>query len=171
MPVVLGGVERAQALAAFGLGRDRRVVDERVQLMTVEPALGLGNRIQCAGFVGEIDLDVVFGASLPRTILGEGMTRAGDHAPAGGRETFDCRVANSAARPRQEQRAARLMLLRRRHANSGMVLAWGVTDSLAHGYSRVLVQGSPGRSRLNSIRSCRRKGRSCQNSIDNGTMR
>ena len=44
LPDVERGVDRAEPLAAFGLGRDRGIVDQRVQLAVVEPLLDLGDR-------------------------------------------------------------------------------------------------------------------------------
>src|SRR5450631_2863742 len=57
--------------------------------------------------IGEVDLDVVLGTRLPRAILREWMARTGDDAPAGRGETLHRRVADAAARPGEEQRAAR----------------------------------------------------------------
>ena len=71
VPDVDRGIERAEPLAAVGLGRDRGVVDQRVQLVAVEPALDLLDRFQRVGLVGEIDLDVVLGAGVPRAVLRE----------------------------------------------------------------------------------------------------
>ncbi len=55
--------------------------------------------------VREIDLEVVFGTHLPRTVLREGVARAGDHAPARGREPLDGGVADAPARTREQHDA------------------------------------------------------------------
>ena len=59
------GVDRAEPLAAFGLGRDRGIVDQRVQLAVVEPPLDLGDRRIGVAGIGEIDLDVILRAPSP----------------------------------------------------------------------------------------------------------
>src|SRR5262249_20184682 len=72
------------------------------------------------GRIGEIDLDVILRSHLPRAILRERMARAGDDAPARGREALYRRVADAAACSGEEQRAARLVGLRARHEGEGL---------------------------------------------------
>ena len=50
-------IERAQPIAVLGLGRDCRVVDQRMQFLAIEPAPDLLDGVQRIGFIGEIDLD------------------------------------------------------------------------------------------------------------------
>src|SRR5581483_974659 len=109
------GVERAEPLAAFGLGRDRRVVDQRVQLVALDAPPDLLDRGYRVLLVGEIDLDVVLRSRLPGTVFRERMARAGDHAPARGRKPLDGGVADAAAGSGQEQGTARLVGLAARH--------------------------------------------------------
>jgi hypothetical protein len=108
-PYVGGCVERAESLAAVGLGRDSGIVVQRMQLVTIEPALDLGDRLGGIAFVSEVDLDVILRSGLPRAILRERMTRAGDHAPPGGRESLDGGVAYASACSGQKQRSSRLI--------------------------------------------------------------
>ena len=65
VPDVARGVDRAEPLAARRLRRDRGVVDQRVQL-AVQPPLDLGDRRVGVVRIGEIDLDVILRARLPR---------------------------------------------------------------------------------------------------------
>ena len=111
VPHIDGGVERGEPLAALGLGRDCGVVDQRMQLAIVQALLDLVDCRKRAIRIGEIDLDVVLRAHLPRAVLRKCMTRAGDDAPAGGREALDGEMADAAARPGQEQRTARLVVV------------------------------------------------------------
>src|SRR5262245_34509529 len=60
---------------------------------------------------------------LPRAVLGERMARAGDDAPAGGGKALHRRMADAAARPGEEQRAARLVRVRARHDGRGSPVA------------------------------------------------
>src|SRR6185312_8890669 len=122
--------------------------------------LDLGDRGERVRLIREVDLDVILGARLPWAIFGKRMAGAGDDAPTGGREALDRSVPDAAACSGEKQSAARLICLGTRHGRM-----------LAHGYRRVLFHGPAGSPRRNSMRSCRRKGRSCQNSITSGTMR
>jgi len=90
--------------------------------LAVQPIPDLSDGARRVVGIGEIDLDVVFGPCFPRAVLRKRMARAGDHAPAGGGEAFDRRMADPAARSREEQRAARLVCLRTGHAIPEMVL-------------------------------------------------
>jgi hypothetical protein len=45
LPDVARGADRGEARAGFGLGRDRGVVDQRVQFAIVEPLLDLVDRL------------------------------------------------------------------------------------------------------------------------------
>src|SRR5271167_2032506 len=125
----------------------------------VEPPLDLRDSGVGVVGIGEIDLDVIFGPRFPRTILREGMPRAGDDAPAGGGKPLDRGVADAAARPGEEERPAL------------PVVRWSLCLFRAHGYSRVLLHRACGPARRNVTRSCKRNGRSCQNSISTGTTR
>src|SRR5215471_7347245 len=80
-----------------------------MKLAASEPALDLCNRRERVRLVSEIDLDVILGTCLPRTFLGKGMARTGDDAPAGTGKTDHGRVSDAAARPGEQQRAARLI--------------------------------------------------------------
>src|ERR1039458_2001692 len=108
-PHVGGGTGRAEPLAAVALGRDRRIVHQRVQLVALDPPPDLLDGRKGVGFVRQIDLDVILGSGLPRAVLRERMARAGDHAPAGGREALDGGVADAAACSGEQQGAARLV--------------------------------------------------------------
>src|ERR1700694_1388744 len=86
-----------------------------MQLAVLEPLLDDGDCRQRVLRIGEVDLDVVFGARLPWAIFGERMARAGDYAPAGGREALDRGMADAAAGPGQQQGAAWVVVVGRRH--------------------------------------------------------
>jgi hypothetical protein len=73
-------------------------------------SLDLGDRARGVGVVGEVDLDVILRSHLPRAVLRKRMARAGDDAPAGGREADHGGMADAAAGAGQQQRAARLLL-------------------------------------------------------------
>ena len=87
---------------------------------------------------------------IPGAIFREGMARTGDHPPAGGRKPLHRRMADAARGAGEDQGLA--------FAVRGLVMA--------QGYRRVLVQLPSGSARRKTTRSCRRKGRSCQNSMD-----
>jgi hypothetical protein len=74
LPDIERGCQRAQPLAV-DFGRNPCVVDERVQL-AVQPALDLLNRAGGVVGIGQVDLDVVLGSSLPRTVLRKRVARA-----------------------------------------------------------------------------------------------
>src|SRR3954454_6063530 len=78
-----------------------------MQHAAFETVADVGDRAGGISGGGEVDLDVVLRARVPRTILRERMPRAGDHAPAGRGETDHGGMAYAAASPGQEQRAAR----------------------------------------------------------------
>ena len=73
LPIFQARAERGQPAAALALWRDRRIVDERAQpaLLRFQPQLHLGNGADDIVGIGEIDLDVVIGACLPRAVLGK----------------------------------------------------------------------------------------------------
>ena len=71
VPDLDGRLDRGQPLAALGLGRDRGVVDERVQFAVVEPLLDLVDRGERVGGIGEIDLDMILRSHLPRAVFRE----------------------------------------------------------------------------------------------------
>ena len=108
MPILARGFDRAEPLAAGGLGRDRGVVDQRMQF-AVEPPLGFGDRGLGIFRIGKVDLDVVLRSRLPRTVFRKRMARAGDDAPAGGGKALHGGVADAAAGAGQKERAARLV--------------------------------------------------------------
>ena len=70
-PGVDVGIDRAEPAAAFGLRRDRGVVDQRVQLAAFQPLADFRNRARGVGVVGEVDLDVILRARRPTGILPE----------------------------------------------------------------------------------------------------
>lgn len=107
IPDVDLGVDTAEPRAALRLRRDRRVVDEGVQLMLFELRADVVDGAQRIGRVGEIDLNVVLGVRHPTGILPEGMARAGDDAPARAGKADHGRMPDAAARAGQQQRAAR----------------------------------------------------------------
>ena len=96
VPIVLRSRDRVEPLATFGFRRYRRIVDKGVQL-AVETALDLGYRQVGTGEVGEVDLNVVFRASLPWTVFRKGVARAGDHAPTRRGEALDSGVSDASA--------------------------------------------------------------------------
>ena len=55
----------AEPRAAVGLRRDRGVVDQRVQLVVLQPLADFRNRARGVGVVGEVDLDVILRARRP----------------------------------------------------------------------------------------------------------
>src|SRR6266498_4123796 len=94
------------ASAAIGLGRDGGIVDQRMQLTVLEPALDLGDGDRGAVRIRQIDLDVILGTGFPGAFLREWVARAGDDPPAGAGESLHRRVADAAARAGQQQGAA-----------------------------------------------------------------
>src|ERR1700730_13166544 len=133
-----------------------------MQFAAFQPFADFRNRPRGVVMVGEVDLDVILRSGAPRTFLRKGMTRAGDDAPAGAGKADHGGMADAATGAGQKQRAP-----------------WGVggnrhgdlSDFQAQGYRRVLGQGWSGAARRNSMRSCRRNGRSCQNSNWAGATR
>ncbi|GCC47718.1 hypothetical protein chiPu_0032117 [Chiloscyllium punctatum] len=78
------GVHGAEPAAAHRLRRDRGVVDQRMQLVIVQPLPDLRDRAHGVVMAAEIDLDVIFRPGAPRANLRKRMPREGDDAPAGG---------------------------------------------------------------------------------------
>ena len=109
VPYVERGIDGGEALAGLRLRGDRRVVDERVELVVIEPPLDLCDRLARALGIGKIDLDVVLGSHLPWAVFWKRVARAGNHAPAGGGEALDGRMPNAAARSGKKERAALLI--------------------------------------------------------------
>src|SRR5581483_5568928 len=103
------GLDRGEPFAAGSLGRDRGIVNQRVQLAGLESALDLGNRRERAVAVAEVDLDVILRSRFPRAVFWERMPRAGDHVPTGGGKTLHRGVADAAAGAGEEQGTARLV--------------------------------------------------------------
>ena len=100
--------EQAIALvAARRLRRDRGVVDQRVQFVVIEPPANFRDRARGVGGTAEVDLDVILGARAPGADFRKGMPRAGDDAPARGREPDRGRMADAPAGAGQKQRAPR----------------------------------------------------------------
>ena len=144
---------------------------------------------------------MVLGPHLPGAVLREGMPRAGDHPPAGGREPLDGGMPDAAARSGEEHDRggrvdgigadghARILVLtvarnlsRSRRSVDGRAGMHSSTHALpragpadpAAAEAALRVQplpAQPSPSRVKTTRSCRRNGRSCQNSIDTGAMR
>ena len=61
----------AEPRAAFGLRRNRGVVDQRVQLAAFQPLADFRDRPRGVGMVGEVDLDVILRAGVPRAVFRE----------------------------------------------------------------------------------------------------
>src|ERR1051326_9574520 len=79
-----------------------------MELTALQPLLDLRNRYERVLLVREVDLDVIFGTRFPRTLLGKGMARTRDDAPARTGKTDHRGMPDAAARTGEEQRAARL---------------------------------------------------------------
>src|SRR5205085_5980387 len=101
------GIDRAEPLAAFGLRRNRGIVDERMQRAAFQPPADFGNRAGGVVMVSKVDLDVVLRPRVPRAVFRERMPRAGDDAPAGRRKADHGGVSDAAAGSGQKQRAPR----------------------------------------------------------------
>src|SRR4051812_10040847 len=93
-----------------------------MQLPVRQPALDFADGGLGAVEIGEVDLDVILRAHLPGAVLREWMARAGDYAPAGGREALHGGMADAAARSGEQERAARLVVVHHRHRGSQSVL-------------------------------------------------
>ncbi len=106
LPVLERGLDGAEPRAALALGRDGGVADQRVEapVLGLEPLPHLADGAQRVGRVGEIDLDVILRPHLPGAVLGEGVARAGDHAPARRGEALDGSVADAARGTGEDQR-------------------------------------------------------------------
>ena len=61
----------AEPRAACALRRNRGVVDQRMQRAALEPLADFADRARGVVVVGEVDLDVILGAGVPRAILRE----------------------------------------------------------------------------------------------------
>jgi hypothetical protein len=110
LPILNPRLDGAQPAAPLPLGGDRHIVDERIQLPPCARSRSfISAMARIVLSVAEIDLDVVLGACLPRAILGEGVARARDHPPAGGREALDRGVADAARGTGQDQGPALLI--------------------------------------------------------------
>ena len=135
LPDVDRGVDGGQALSSFGLGRDRCIVHERVELLGVEPLFDLGDRSKGPLRVREVDLNVVFRPHFPRAVLGKGVSRAGYDPPARCREPFHGGVADAAACPGQEESSARIVWLDHieRLTSAGRIGGLGVEPRFAPG--------------------------------------
>ena len=90
----------------FALRRNRGVVDQRMQRAALEPLADFADRARGVGVIGKIDLDVILGAGVPWAIFRERMPRAGEDAPAGGREADHGGMPDAAAGAGQKQRAS-----------------------------------------------------------------
>ncbi len=60
------GIDRAEPAAVRGFGRNRGVVDQRVQLAAFQPSADFRNRPRGVGMIGQIDLDVILRPGAPR---------------------------------------------------------------------------------------------------------
>src|SRR4051812_38964560 len=89
-----------------------------MQEAAFQPALDLRDGGERVVRVGQVELDMVFRPGLPRTLLGKGVPRARDDAPAGAGEALDGGVTNPPARSGEEQGATRLIALRSGHNGS-----------------------------------------------------
>jgi len=101
IPHVDRGLDRGQPLAAGRFRRDRRIVDQRMQLAVLERSLmtAIADNVSCGSARSTW---MWSSARFPRAVFRERMARAGDDAPAGGREALhrgmaDARLARSAA--------------------------------------------------------------------------
>ena len=117
------GIDRAEPFAPCGLRRDGGVVDECVQHAALQPPSYFRNRARGVVVVGEVDLDVILRAGVPRAVFGKGMPRAGDDAPAGRGEADHGGVPDAAAGPGQKQRAPR-RIGGRRHKRFSRSPSW-----------------------------------------------
>src|SRR6056300_93694 len=101
-PCAQVGFQRVQPRPTGPLGRDARVIDQRIKppAQTGANFFDLGDGVV---WVGQIDLDMRLGAPTPRTFLWERLTRTGDHAPTLGAKTAHRGMANTAACPGQQQ--------------------------------------------------------------------
>src|SRR5262249_49008774 len=64
---------------------------------------------------GKIDLDMISGPHFQGAILRERVARAGNHAPPGRRKSLNSGMADATARSSEQEGAARLVRVRRRH--------------------------------------------------------
>ena len=104
-PQVERRVDRAEPAAGLVLGRDRRVVDQRIEPAAAQAVADLLDAALHVVGLGEVDLHVVLVAARPRAEHAEGLARHGDHPPAAGAELLHRRMADAAARAGQHQGA------------------------------------------------------------------
>ena len=109
------GIDRAEPAAGLGFGRDGGVVDQRVQRAVFQPLADFRNPPRGVGMIGKIDLDVILGPGSPWALLGKGMPRTGDDAPARAGKTDHRRMTDATAGAGQKQRAPRSVVGRVRH--------------------------------------------------------
>src|SRR5262245_10340566 len=83
LPVFFCGLDRIEPGAVALLGRDRGIVDERVEAraLRLQALLDLGDRIPDRLRVTKIGLDVIFRTRIPGAVLRKGMARYRDRAP------------------------------------------------------------------------------------------
>src|SRR3984957_20961648 len=103
-PGVDVGIDRAKPRAAFGLWRNRGVVDQRMQHAAFQALANFRDRARGIGVVGKVALDMILRACAPRAFFREGMTRTGEDAPAGRRKADHGGMTDAAAGAGQEQR-------------------------------------------------------------------
>ena len=72
MPIFFAGIDEPSRLPSPALGEMAALLTSACN-SAVEPPLDFGDRLDGVGCVGEVDLDVIFRAGLPRTIFGERM--------------------------------------------------------------------------------------------------
>ena len=121
LPVLEGCFDGAEAAAARAFRRNTGIVDESVETTIFEAVADFDDSGFRADRIGEVDLNVILGAHLPRAIFGEGMTGTGDDAPAGGGKALDGGMADSAACTRQQHSARRAIVFGLRHGSSFII--------------------------------------------------
>src|SRR5215472_1284350 len=88
-----------------------------MQFAVLEPLLDISNSGECAVGIGKIDLNMIFGSHFPRAVLRKRVARASDDAPPGCRKSLNRGMADAAACSSEQEGAARLVGVRRRHGD------------------------------------------------------
>ena len=174
-----------EPLAAFGLGRDRRIVDQRVQLAVLEPLLDLGDG--CDGVCRDRRGRPGCGPRAPSPTGSSPGTRWREQVmtrqpAAEKRFTVACpmpRLAPVSSSVRRGWFACGVGMIQSQirfnalHGNPTLDMICAACAGIVQLTDRAASCSTarPARSRRNSMRSCSRNGRSCQNSIASGTIR